>query len=357
MPAESAPLPQDPGTPISIEVLPSACFTCIDAREVAVLGDTAGPGFLEASDAVLRDSIGRFWVGQGAFLKLYDSAGGYIAQVGRSGEGPMEFVHALPVKADESGRVFVVDAANNRETVIGSELELERERTLNGIGFFNDIAELPDDKYVVNAWAMTPEQIQVPLHTLDGSAAVHSFGSSDATGPLDAMKSLRLLAAKGDRILTAKRFNYELELWDSTGTLLASLHGPRLNTNEVKQGFYNRTDNPIPNQIMALALVEADQMWVVTRKVRDDWQSYYRDYTYPDGSMGLRLKDNASPNDVYTTRIEVIDLRANGIIAVLDRPEIFTAFAGDGLLVEQRSLDDGTPQLAIWMVDLGETSR
>jgi hypothetical protein len=73
--------------------------------------------------------------------------------------------------------------------------------------------------------------------------------------------------------------------------------------------------------------------------------------------MGLRLKDNASPNDVYTTRIEVIDLRGNGIIAVLDRPEIFTAFAGDGLLVEQRSLDDGTPQLAIWMVGLGETSR
>ena len=54
---------------------PTLCEDCVAFERVVVLGDTVGPGYTEASDLVLRDRLGRYWVGQRDFLKVYDESG------------------------------------------------------------------------------------------------------------------------------------------------------------------------------------------------------------------------------------------------------------------------------------------
>ena len=94
------------------------------------------------------------------------------------------------------------------------------------------------------------------LHIIRGEEVVRSFGMSDATGPHDAFRSLRILAARSDGVIAAaRRVAYTVEMWDSSGSRLVELHHEAsLNEVEVRQVPYNLTDHPMPNAEIQLAV-------------------------------------------------------------------------------------------------------
>jgi hypothetical protein len=348
--------PDSTGT-IQLVDAQAVCSDCVSVESVVVLGDSDGPGYIEVTEWVTIDSLHRYWVGQRDLIKVFDSGGSFLREVGRAGHGPMEFQYALPLHTDSLGKVHVLDARNNRETVIEPDFRMAADTPLHPVGIINHAAPLPGHAYVVNAWITSAERLGSPLHVLQGREITRSFGASEATGPLDAFKSLRLIASSPSdgTVFTSKRFTYEIEVWSSDGRRIAGFVGPTLNTHEVRQTFYNRTDNPVPNEIRALQVESATRRWVISRRVRPNWQAHYVDRTYPNGQVGLRRREDSPLDSVYVSRVELLDLDQNAVIARLQHPALFVAFAGQHRLLENRFSSDGTPQVVVWHLTLTST--
>lgn len=187
-------LPGDGGGRHPVRDADDLCTTCVQLDELAVLGDLTGDGFIQWSRVATRDSLGRYWIGQDESLKVYDPAGRFLREVGRSGEGPAEFGRVTLAHTGSDGRVHVLDPRNVRESVFDANFALVEERRLPGTPASN--ATALNGGYVVNAWIRSPDGLGLPLHIIRGEEVVPSFGMSDATGPHDAMRSLRKLAGQ-----------------------------------------------------------------------------------------------------------------------------------------------------------------
>lgn len=327
------------------------CTTCARLEELAVLGDMTGDGFIQWSRVATRDSLGRYWIGQGQSLKVYDSDGRFLREVGRAGEGPEEFVFIAVVRTDSDGRVNVLDPRNTRESVFDGNFALVEERRLPGrAASLFSAAEL-NGGYVAN----TPAEVTGSpfLHIIRGEEILHSFGASDATGPYDAFRSLRIVAARPDGVIaTARRVEYAVEMWDAGGTRLVELHREApLNEVEVRQVPYNLTDHPKPHEVIAVRLDDADRLWVLFRMMRDGWEQHYEPRVYPDGQVGIRQLPNSTMDSIYESRLDVIDLQSGTVVVRARLPGLFEAFMGDGLMLEHRELPD-TEQLAVWRVTI-----
>ena len=262
------------------------CTTCVRLEELVVLGDMAGDGFIQSSRVATRDSLGRYWIGQEESLKVYDSDGRFLREVGRAGQGPQEFVRIASVHADSDGRVHVLDPRNTRESVFDANFALMEEQRLPGRAASLFSAAPLNGGYVANSPAETSGSSF--LHIIRGEEVVRSFGRSDATGPHDAFRSLRIVAARPDGVIaTAQRVAYTVEIWDSSGSRLVDLHHEvSLNEVEVRQVPYNLTDHPKPHEIMAVRFDDADRLWVLFRMMRDGWERHYEPREYPGGLVG-----------------------------------------------------------------------
>ena len=332
------------------------CTTCARLEELAVLGDTVGDGFIQRSRVVTRDSLGRYWIGQGESLKVYDSAGRFLREVGRAGQGPLEFGRVAFVHADSDGRVHVLDPRNTRESVFDANFALVEEQRLPGrVASLFSAAALNGD-YIANAVVTSAEMIRLPLHLIRGEEVVRSFGMSDATGPHDAMRSLRILAARSDGVIAAaQRFAYTVEVWDSRGSRLVEFHHEvSLNEVEVKQVPYNLTDHPMPHEVMAVRFDDADRLWVLFRMVRDGWERHYEPREFPGGLVGVRRRPDSTLDSIYESRLDVIDLQSGTVVVRAQLPGLFETFVGDGLLLQQRELPNAEIQLAVWRVTIDD---
>lgn len=346
-------LPGDGGGRHLVRDADDLCTTCVQFEELAVLGDMTGDGFIQWSRVATRDSLGRYWIGQDESLKVYDAAGRFLREVGRRGEGPAEFGRVTFAHTASDGHVHVLDPRNVRESVFDANFALVEEQRLPGTPASN--ATALNGGYVVNAWVTSPDGLGSPLHVIRGEEVVRSFGMSDATGPQDAMRSLRKLATGSDGVIAAApRFDYSIEMWDSSGSLLAELrHEESLNEVEVRQVAYNLTDHPMPHEVMAVRFDDAGRLWILFRMVRDGWERHYEPRELPGGMAGVSRRPNWTWDSVYESRLDVIDLQSGMVVARAQLPSRFEAFVGDGLLLEYRELPN-TVRLAVWRVTVGE---
>lgn len=326
------------------------CTTCVRLEELAVLGDMTGDGFIQRSRVAARDGLGRYWIGQGASLKVYDPDGRFLREVGRAGQGPGEFVNIALVHADSDGRVHVLDPRNTRVSVFDASFALVEEQRLPPRTATLFSAAPLNGGYVAN----TPAEVTGSpfLHIIRGEEVVHSFGASDATSPSDVFRSLRILASGPDGVsASARRTDYAVEVWDAGGSRLVELrHEAPLNEVEVRQVPYNLTDHPIPHEAMALRL-DGDRLRVLFRMVRDGWEQHYEPRAYPGGLVGIRRLPDSTLDQIHESRLDVIDLQSGTVVARARLPGLFEAFLDDGLLLEYRELPD-SEQLAVWRVTI-----
>jgi hypothetical protein len=317
-----------------------------------VLGDTAPPGDIEWAESVTLDSLGRYWVGQRGVVKVFDSTGRFLQVVGRPGRGPMEFVRPQPLYADDSARVHILDPANLRETVIGPGVLLHTERPIP-TPWGRAVHIQGAERLVLNAMVQTANLFGQPLHVVEGSRILHSFGVPEVEGspPINPFNSRRVLAVGAEHyVFSAPYYDYLVEAWTETGRRITGFSGPALNDKPPVPGAFT-PENPPPAQIWAMQLDDAGRLWVAIVDPKDDWRDRMSEVVLPDGDIRLQPAKE-DPRFLANGRIDVIDLNRAAIIASAQTEQILTAFVGDGLGVEFRDPDEGTPHLIMWRLRL-----
>jgi hypothetical protein len=328
-------VPADSSAVLPLTFSPSLCTDCLTLQPITVFGDKNGDGFLMLDERVVRDSVGNYWAGNGGWIKVFSPDGSFLRDVGRSGEGPLEFSRARPVYTDSSGNVHILDTGNLRETVVGPDFLLSSERGLPR--HFNAWAPLSDGKrYVVNTWLQRTGQSSNVLHIIDGDEVLYSFCDVGVgfEGPASMMLSERVLAVDGEeRVLSASRYALEIEAWTETGGRIVGFSGPVLN-DELPGTGPPSAENPLPSQIMDIHVDQDGLLWVAIFEPVDDW-------------LHLVLAGTPDPMELYRSRLDVIDLDGGTIVASQIEEELLWQFLDNGDLVEGRFLEDGTPQFVI----------
>ena len=297
------------------------CDDCIEFAHVTSLGsDELGPGYLVdrgTMENVVRDGQGNYWVGQNEEIKVFDPDGVFLRTVGRSGDGPMEFARAAPMHADASGRVHVFDTGNRRISLIDEAFTLVEEKRLpTGIS-----AQAPLDdgeRYVVHASIAEPGSEDMPLHIIDGTGVLKSFGAGDEldTESLEfSPPDLRIAVGPGGRMFAARMAEYVIEAWSREGVRLGALRGePQLNADNSFQELPS-PDNPPPNIIGDIHADRGGLLWVSLMVRRPGWlESLVEIMEYdPEGVSPEATEDILT--GIYQGRLDVIDLATCTIIA------------------------------------------
>ena len=284
----------------------SPCPDCIRLERVLVMGDTIGEGYLREAFHMVRDSAGNFWFGQYAAVKLFDAAGAFAGEVGRAGEGPMEWQRAMPVHTDREGRVHIFDGGNLRHSVIGPDLTLIAERRLPDR--MADVHVLGDgDRWVLNMWHPTPDAIGSPLHVLHGGEIVRSFGDHvDPASPRADTDAWRIVTTdKANRTYSSEwHGRYEIQVWSEAGRRVTGFLDPGFDDSPFDPKAPQSADNRPAGTIRALRVDPDDRLWVLSWRLRDDWLDMMEERRAPDGRVTLEMKPGLATMDRFDGQID-----------------------------------------------------
>jgi hypothetical protein len=235
------------------------------------------------------------------------------------------------------------------------DFELEREQRLPFADFFSAALLTAGGDYAFNAWLPTQDAAGLAVHVLRDDTLIRSFDAPVDAVRVDEFQLLRSLTTdqKGN-VFAVPRFSYRVAAFDSSGRDLSVVVGPRLNTKPVTDVRYNLTDNPIPNEIVAILADRQDRLWVLSRRVRENWRVHLVETVLPDGTLGLKVRPGktVTGDSLYSSRIEVIDLNAGKFLARTDLNRLVDGFIDEGLLYQNTENDEGIPRIAIWRIQL-----
>ena len=331
------------------------CEDCLEFAHVTRLGgDWDSPGFLADAgtmEDIVRDSLGNYWVGQNEEIKVFDPEGTFLKTVGRRGEGPMEFDRPAPMHTDAQGRVHVFDNGNLRISVIDEDLTLVEEKRLPT--WISSKAPLDDgERYVVQI--DDPEHAGMPLHIIEGSDILKSFGAWDEPGarsgglPGDGSSQLHLAVSPDGNIFAARRFDYAFAAWSRDGSRLGMLEGrPELNEHGFSPGPPS-PDNPLPNLLGKIHMDADGLLWVSLAIRRPDWLENLMAAASGDGSLEPAQGDITR---IYHGRVDVIDLGACTRIASESRDQMLI-FLDDRTVFGYDVTEVGAPALDVWRMQL-----
>lgn len=293
------------------------CEDCLEFAHVTRLGsDELGPGFLTdrgTLEYVVRDRRGNYWVGQREQIKVFDAEGTFLRSVGRGGEGPMEFGRAAPLHKDASGRVHVVDTDNLRVSVIDESLTLVEEKKLPaGV---SAKAPLDDgERYVVQASIEEPGRRGMPLHIIDDSGVLKSFGGGEEPddGSWLGSNDLRLAGGPEGHVFAAHPVEYLIEAWSQEGARVGALRGkPELNAGTSPREPPS-PDNPPPSGIFDIHPDSDGLLWVSLLILRPDWLRHIM--WDPSGGVSSEVTPDVITR-MYQPRVDVIDLATCTLVA------------------------------------------
>ena len=333
----------------TVDILESAtvCSSCITVDRVVALGDTVAPGYIDWSKYGAVDDFGNYWVGmpRESVVKVWDAEGRFMRQVGRRGDGPMEFQRPAPVGTDGEGRMHIVDLAIGRETIVNADFSYDSDRSLFP-GFYHLAVPLGEaGRYLVNMSRTTAVSVGLPLHIVDGLEMLHSF---DRMVGLDAPgNAFRVLAVDGQRrIYSTREGDYLIQVWSESGRRILGLRGPRLNEREASPERWS-PDNPPRNQIYAMQVDNERRLWVIGLALRDDWRDHMAHHVMPNGQVAYGPTDG-DMSTIFQSRIHLIDLASGSFIATRRHDALLEAFIGDGLAIENTETEGAYPQMVVW---------
>ena len=331
----------------------SLCEDCITLARVLVMGDTIGEGYLREAMHMVRDSAGNYWFGQYEAVKVFDAAGAFVGEVGRSGEGPLEWDYAMPVHTDREGRVQIFDSGNYRQSVVGPDFTLIEEHRLPD--HVTDVHALGDgDRWVLNMWHPTPDAIGSPLHVLEGGKIVRSFGDYvDPANPRADTDAWRIITTdQANRTYSsAWRGRYEIQVWSNTGRRITGFFDPEFNDPPFDREAPQSADNPPPGTIRALQVDSEDRLWVLSWQLRDDWLDMMEERRGPDGRVTLEMRPSLATMDRFDGQVDVIDLTTATVIARTRMEGVIVVdFLGDNALWAGEYAGAGHLRVGIWEI-------
>lgn len=308
------------------------CNTCgLEFSEMRVFGSVDGPDTFDNAGIILRAGSNGWYYAANEFgtnVKVFDD-NGLVAQLGRRGSGPGEFIGISAIDVEDDGTLHVFDAILGRQTTFGPTLELQSSKLLE-VRPSHAVMVLPDgESLLVASSVQTPTLAGLPLHLLNREGRIErSFGSPAGEFSADLSTSaLRLLAASGDTAVWVAHWNrYRLELWDlreAADTPLLTLERqiswfpPGLEDTE------SRDVPPAPRIVDIQETVDGNLMTVLR---------------VPDANWAAAVRQNGDhkeitdPEGYFDTIVEILDPQARHVVVSVRRPEMLGSFAGPGLL-------------------------
>lgn len=170
----------------------------IEYELAATIGQNLG--LREPSSILERD--GRLWISDTGSDRIVvaDQHGNLIRTLGRTGNGPVEFIRPTGLATDDAGRLYVVDSGNNRVQVLSPDGAFVKAYAIDKFPFqgshsyLADIA-VQDDRIYVAARTMARSWAKIFVFSDDG--AVRSFGK-DLVGSIANVGGRVLFASSGE---------------------------------------------------------------------------------------------------------------------------------------------------------------
>lgn len=309
------------------------CTTCISSTRIATLGERDGPGFLEERglvDAVAVDGLGNYWVGQREAIKVFSPSGHYLRDVGRGGQGPLEFIRPVWIQCDDRDQMRILDIGTSRETVISSTFQLITDEPLPG--FPREAALLGGGpRWVAQMAINTPDRLGLPLHVFEQGKILSSFGMSPSTRDLSLtpITSRRVLTTDEQGFIFAVNpYSYPLEVWRADGSRVRGYTGVDLVGPWPKPAPLSE-ENPPLDRVFDMYVDEDDYLWMGIWRARADWRDKVEERVDPRGRVALAPIEHDTT--LYRTQIQVIDLASGIIVARQYEDEFLFRFLGAGL--------------------------
>ena len=330
-----------------------ACNSCsIEVRRIASLGNDSDPASARRFHVgVSRDSRGRYYVAPMAdlaFIAVFDSTGRFLKQLGRRGKGPGEYQYVMMAHVGPNDSLYVLDEFNKRLTVLTPDHSVARIVPVRGTlthGF-----PLPDGRFVAAGRFLTPERLGLPLHLLDSTGVVRSFGATDPSvrsNEFQAQLRQIALARKGG-VWSARMDRYEVERWTLDGERVSHLAREAAWFPAWTEYSVRPPDIARPKPMLRAIWEDGEgRLWTVTEVAKDNWRAMRPD---PGGEAKI------PPLDVYerTTEamIEVLDVERGQVIASTRVPAYIRGMVSPGVLHALRSTPEGDTRVDIWQVTL-----
>jgi hypothetical protein len=277
---------------------------------------------------------------------IYDSAGNFIQELGRKGDGPGEFNYAVTVNVDAQGKILVWDM-NNRETVLDAGYRFVRQ-------YFQRAATLvilPDGRRVTNYSVADAFNNPAPVSVYDTLGKVlGAFGVVDIPTPdNDAWRANRAIGrAQGDAVWVARTDMYRLERWSTKGHLtnVFSRSAPWFPVTRGRSvGEYGAEPTPV---VRAAREDAQGRLWFVVSVPARNWKQFLGPPRLTAGrppSYPQRVR-----SALYDTIIDVIDVRTGKLLVSQRVPGMMQFILDDDLLASYRQDSEGTPIIDVWRV-------
>lgn len=309
---------QDPATVIRDA---GTCPMCrISSRRVVRLGasgDGAG-GLISRPYAISQDSKGRYFVvmpESGDPPHMYSKSGVFIAQVGRTGEGPGEYRRPRLVRVTTGDSVEVYDEGNARYTLLTPELRVSRSFAIPRAT--NDGIRLTSGLQVLNAKVSDADRIGLPLHVFEaGGRYVRSFGTARPIAlPGDVTRHARWLfpLTNGHVLVAHMGHRYRVEEWVASGELIAAWDRDVDWYRPYDRYWFPTPTMPPAPRTTGLWRDAGGLIWVVLQVPDRTWARGLELAREAEGGQALYRWENWQL--LFDTIVEVFDPRSGNLIA------------------------------------------
>ena len=317
----------------------------IEIQRRVSFGDTTGEGAL-AGGAFISPRLPLGYVtttpwGEPNLPALFDSSGGFVRLLGRSGEGPGEFrgAQSMLVLGDS---LLIVDNQLQRATVFDDSLRLIRhfpmgERPwklllladgsyLASVGIFQRRApftHLSRDGAALGRVGVIPEREEMPIHAM-ARAADGSVWTARMSG--------RMEFTHYDQALNRNGGFTPVREWFPAAEPF-TMPSP---------------SQPPASGVTGIWLDSSDRLWVAGFTADPEWSEGLGPERTGEG--GIKYHPVTDARLAYDGIIDVYDSKSGSLLATLRDDDRWVDLAEPGVLVRAAEIGDGWTQLTLWAV-------
>lgn len=282
-------------------------------------------------------------------IEIDSATGDVVRTIGGIGEGPGEY-RDLGMMLMKGDSLFVQNPISGVMAIYSPDGEYVHSRPFEIAVQAGEAVRLRGDTMLVAEPKQLPETFGLPLHLVgpDGTR-IMSFGAEDRTvEPGFFTPQLRTLARATDSsVWVARRDRYELELWNTRGTLEQRLAPTRDWFPQMLKDVVNPTVERPETQLGGISLDAHGHLVVLLLRARTGWAP-----VQAKGPGDLPAYDPLTAFDPFEAVIEVLDTASGELVA----SSVFThlrssgRFLPNGLLLGYAPTHDDAPALAFWSI-------
>lgn len=322
-------------------------------RELSIQGDRVAGEPL----SIVRTSRGHFHISffpTGDQVLEFDASGAFVRVLAVTGQGPREVTSARALHLAAGDTLIIFDG--NRILTFDENGNFIDTRTQGRPGV-NRVVRLQGQRYVINAAAwMRDLPAPQPLHILDAGRLTASFGAEPGlpASPVTPWLDLHALTADagGSRVWSAPLTAYRIHEWSATGAAVRTWsRDPEWFTPWTELRPLSPDTRPDP-RLADIRWMGGGRVMVLLHVPQSDWADHLGEpITTQDGSRRYPHPDIAG---IFDTRIEVLDLDADRVVASATHPASLATFIDPERIAAYRTDEMGNPFIDVWRVRFRE---